>query len=158
MSVMFVVKQGGEHPYPNLARECCWDSDRSWKKLIFSRFVCLKIDILCENVRRICVLWKMGPLCILVTIGRKSWSQSVIISLIRINGLNTASSLLKRWGGKKKQKNKPCDTDTGNEWSVRRAPFYYLLSLLAWFSDICYPSFNIASFTHFAVLHIMYSI
>ncbi len=37
----------------------------------------------------------------------------VFISYIRMNGLKTASSLLKETG------EKPCDTDTGNERSVR---------------------------------------
>ncbi len=39
---MSVVKQGGEHRFPNLARVCCWDRDRSRTKLI----VCLQNAIL----------------------------------------------------------------------------------------------------------------
>ncbi len=37
-----------------------------------------------------------------------------------MNGLKTASCLLKGRG----RGEKPCDTDTGNEWSVRRLAFY----------------------------------
>ncbi len=44
-----------------------------------------------------------------------------IISLIRVNGLETASSLLKGRG----RGEKPCDTDTGNEHSVRGLTFYH---------------------------------
>ncbi len=41
-----IVKQGGKHRFPNLERLCHWDKDRSWTKLSFSKFVCLKNAIL----------------------------------------------------------------------------------------------------------------
>ncbi len=70
----------------------------------------------------------MGPICILVMMRRKNWSQSVImfISPIRMNGLKTASCLIK---GRGRGKN-PCDTDTGNERSVSGLAFYYLSLLI----------------------------
>ncbi len=44
------------------------------------------------------VLWKMGPVCILVTMGWKNWFCDNVISPIRMNGLKTACSLLKGRG------------------------------------------------------------
>ncbi len=92
-----VAKQGGKRQFPNLARMCCWDRDRSWTKLIFSCFVCLKNVIFVLECFKICVLWNLGPICILVMMGWKNWLEYVItfISPIIMNELKTASSLLK---------------------------------------------------------------
>ncbi len=82
---MSVAKQGGKHQFPNLVTMC----------------VCVwKMSFLCQNIRKIRVLWKMGPVCTLVTMGWKNWSQSVImfISPVRMNWLKTASSLLQGRG------------------------------------------------------------
>ncbi len=97
---MSVVMQGGKHRFTDLTRVCHWDRDRSGTKLTFSWFVFLKNDIFVSECSEDVCLWKMGPVCILVTMRRKNWLKSVItfISPIRINGLKAASCLLKGRG------------------------------------------------------------
>ncbi len=64
----------------------------------------------------------MGLICILVMMGQKNWSSTVITFIfpVRMNGLKTASCLQKGRGPGKK----PCDTYTRRERSVRRLALY----------------------------------
>ncbi len=70
-----VVKQGRKHRFIDLERMCCWDRDRSQTKLIFF-LICVseKKSFLCQDVWKVCVLLKIGPICILETMGQKNWS------------------------------------------------------------------------------------
>ncbi len=88
---MSVVKQGGKHRFTDLMRVCHWDRDRSETKLIFSWFVCLKNDIFVSECSEDMCLGDNGAKELVIICDHVHFSQ-------RMNGLKTASSLLKGRG------------------------------------------------------------
>ncbi len=107
---------------PDLARMCCWDRDRSRKKLITSWFVCLKkCNLVFECLEDTCLV-KNGSNMYL----DDDWAKEVVIICDYVNF------------SCKNERTQDCfwspkgaglwrnlwDTDTGNKRSVRRLAFY----------------------------------
>ncbi len=128
---MSVAKQGGKHQFPDLARVCCWDGDRSRTKLIFSWFVCLKNEIFVsdcfEDMRLEKNWWQWGE--------RISHNLIAFTSPIRLNKIKTASSLLKRRGNGKTYVT--LIQEMNSQWEV--------LLPINWWSDLT-PSFSLPHF------------
>ncbi len=78
---MSVVKRGGKHQLPNLARMCCWDRDRSQTKLTFSQFVCLKNVIFVSKCSKDVCLVKNGSNMYL----GDNWKKKYVIICDHVN-------------------------------------------------------------------------
>ncbi len=118
MSVVTKVRR--EH-FPDVARVCCRDRDRSRTKLIFSWFVCLKNAIFVSECSEDMLVKNKSTMYL----GDNGVKELAIIcdhSHFSLKNEWTQDGFLSPKGAGLWQK--PCDTDTGNERSVRGLAFY----------------------------------
>ncbi len=93
------AKQGQKHLFLDLERVCCWDGDGSRTKLIFFWCVRLKNAIFVSECSEDTCLVKNGSNMYLGNDGEKELViATMFISPITMNGLMTASCLLKGRG------------------------------------------------------------
>ncbi len=157
MSVYVRCKAKREAPVPK-SRENMLLKQRQVSKKVNFLLICLSEKCyFCVGLFRryvLCEKW-VGSICILVTMGRKNLSLSVItfISAVRINEFKTVSSLLRPSGGGYGWN--PRDTNTGNErweWKLRFPLTFLVTPPIPWHVSTC--SKNSAENTVFA--HVAY--